>query len=184
MSNVIRSFCLFAFVGLLMTGCQKDDEKIAPRNVFTYNGIEYDLAKGILLDYGQIGKGEGHTQHLYLYSSGISIHESNGKFDSTSGKGHFIYFEIFSPTGGVLADGDYTYDINNTFKASTFDYSYAVLNSDPLTKSGDLYSVFWGDINIKKEDEKYAVTFDCLEAEGKHIAGFYKGALNYYYRGK
>ena len=181
MYNFTKSLCVFLFVSLILWGCKdKEEEVIVPKNIIAYNGTEYDLSQGLLIDYGQFSKDEGHTQVLFLYSSGITVHENAGKIDSTSGTGQLIYLEMFSPVTGLLADGEYTYDIYKTYKPSTFDYAYAVLNADYYTAEGDLYEMISGKVTVKKEKENYTISFDCIEGEGKHITGFYKGPLKYY----
>lgn len=183
MYNFTKLLCIFLFISSIMLGCKdKEEEIIVPKNVIAYNGVDYDLSKGILIDYGQFGKDEGHTQVLFLYSSGITVHENEGKIDSTSGTGQLIYLEMFSPVANMLGDGEYTYDIYKTYKPSTFDYAYAVLNADYYAGEGDLYEMISGKVTVKKEKEKdnYTVSFDCIEGEGKHITGFYKGPLTYF----
>jgi hypothetical protein len=37
-----------------------------------------------------------------------------------------------------------------------------------------------GTITVKKINTEYSITFDCVEGSGKHITGFYQGALKVY----
>lgn len=181
MARYSTSLCIVFSIAVLFLSCKKE-EVVVEKNQISYDGVNYDLAGGTLLDYGIIGKDEGHTQHLYLFSSGLK--NSEGYFDSTSGKGHVMYFEIFSPVASLLEEGEYVYDINKTYKASTFDDSYLKLNFDYRTNTGDLFTMFWGKISIKKAGTDYDITFDCIEGDGKHVTGYYKGPLSYYYEGR
>ena len=180
MLNSTRYFILLLFAVVLFSGCKKDDD-IVPQSTITFNGAKYDLANGLLIDYGQFAKTEGNAQVLFLYSSGIKIYEAAGKIDSTSGKGHVVYFEIFSPVANMLGDGDYKFDDNGTFFAKTFGFSYVVLNADYITSGGEVHKIIEGIVSVKKAGNIYDITFDCTEgSDGKKLSGFYKGPLKLY----
>ena len=180
MYNFTKLFCIIFALIFLIVSCKNNDEEIAPKNIITYNGIEYELANGFLRYYGQFSKDEGHTQVLFLYSPGITVHETAGKIDSASGKGHLIAFEIFSAVPESLGDGEYTFDFNNTYKEKTFDQGFALLNADYLTGDGTKYEIIGGKLTVKKDKDNYVISFDCIESEGKTLTGFYKGPLAYY----
>ncbi|GLU53138.1 hypothetical protein [Dyadobacter frigoris] len=180
MLHFTKSFFLLVIITFIFSGCKKDDE-IVPKNIVTYDGTDFELASGLILDFGQLSSSQGNAQVLFLYSSGIKIHESGGKIDSTSGTGHTVYFEIFSPTSTILGDGEYTFDPYFTYKAKTFSNSYTVFNANYATSQGEFHEIMSGKVVVKKEGNDYTITFDCKEdLAGKQLTGFYKGSLKVY----
>ncbi|SEI53478.1 hypothetical protein SAMN04487995_1204 [Dyadobacter koreensis] len=181
MFNFSKFAFLLLFSSFIFFGCKKDEKEIIPTSTITFDGATYDLANGLLIDYGQYTKAEGHGQVLFLYSSGITIHETGGQIDSTSGKGHVVYFEIYSPVSNALGDGEYAFDDTSTFLSKTFGYSYVVLNADYITSSGEVHAIIAGKVSVKKAGTIYDITFDCVEgSDGKKLSGFYHGPLKFY----
>lgn len=180
MSHFTKLFFLFVIVSFIFFGCKKEDE-VAPKNIVTYDGTDFEISSGLILNFGQLSTSQGNAQVLFLYSSGIKIHESGGKIDSTSGNGHTVYFEIFSPASTILGDGEYTFDPYFTYKEKTFSNSYTVFNANYSTSEGEFHEIFSGKVIVKKEGNDYIITFDCKEdLAGKQLTGFYKGALKVY----
>ncbi|MCF0058846.1 hypothetical protein [Dyadobacter sp. CY356] len=180
MLHFTKSFYLLVLVCFIFFGCKKDDE-IVPKNIVTYDGTEFELSSGLILYFGQLSSSQVNAQVLFLYSSGIKIHESGGKIDSTSGIGHTVYFEIFSPTSTILGDGEYTFDPYFTYKEKTFNNSYTVFNANYSTSQGEFHEIMSGKVIVKKDGNDYTITFDCKEdLAGKQLTGFYKGALKVY----
>ena len=179
MSSFTKSLCVFLLAGLVLFNCKKDEE-VGPKNTINIEGAEYDLSQGLLIDYGPYAANEPNAQVLFLYSSGVKIHEVGGKLDSTSGSGHAIYFEISSSVSKALTEGEYLFNPYPPFKAGTFLYSYAVFKANFVTFDGEFYEMAEGKITVKKEGVNYVISFDCTETDGKHITGFYKGPLKVY----
>ncbi|WP_221390560.1 hypothetical protein [Dyadobacter sp. NIV53] len=178
-----KSLCIFFLIGFLFTGCKKDEE-VVPKSIITINGVDYDLSQALLIDYGPFATGQPNAQVLFLSSSGVQFHEVNGKLDSISGVGHAIYFELSGSVPNALTDGEYAFNpFGPPYKGETFLYSYAVFQADFVTFDGEFYEISAGKITVKKEDSQYAISFDCTEIEGKHITGFYKGALKFFDEG-
>ena len=180
MLNFSKFLCLQVFIVFVFSACKKDDD-VTPKSILTFDGKTYDLASGLLIDYGKFKTTEGHAQVLFLYSSGIKIHEGAGKIDSTSGKGHIVYFEIFSPLSNTLGEGEYIFDDTATFLAKTFGFSYVVFNADYITSDGEVHEIIQGKVNVKKDGNNYELTFDCTEgSDGKKLTGYYNGPLKFY----
>ena len=152
-----------------------------PESIITFNGTTYNLANGLLIDYGQYSQKEGNAQVLFLYSSGITIHGAGRQIDSTSGKGNVVYFEIFSPVSNVLGEGEYAFDDAATFFSKTFGFSYVVLNADYNTYNREVHAIIAGKVSVKKTGDVYDINFDCVEGyDGKKISGYYHGPLKLY----
>jgi len=179
MRTFTKSFLLFVVVCSSLLGCKKDEE-VAPKNSFSYNGKDFDLSKVIMIDYGLAGPGLGYNIDLLLLPTGITVNELAGNIGTTTGKGDFLYFEIFSAVKDVLADGEYIFDPKETFKGNTFDYATAVFNADYTTNTGEQVEVTTGKLNVKKEGNVYILSFDCEISGGKKLTGFYKGPIKYY----
>ena len=179
MLNFTKLLCVFLLAGLVLTGC-KDKEEVDPANTLSYDGTSYDLSKGILLDFGQLGTGQGHNIDLYLMSSGLTVHEKGGMPDSASGKGELVFFEMFSPVANNLGVGTYNFDALQSAAASTFDFGETLVNANYQTGTGDVYRIVSGKVVVEKANDIYTITFDCKDNLGKPIKGFYKGTLKYY----
>ncbi|TDE16625.1 hypothetical protein [Dyadobacter psychrotolerans] len=179
MLNFTKLLCVFMLAGLVLSGC-KDKEEVDPADTVSYDGKSYDLAKGFMLDYGQLGTGQGHNIDLYLASSEIIIHEKAGMPDSTSGKGQLIFFEMFSSVPNSLAPGTYNFDALQSAVASTFDFGETLFNANYQTGTGEIYRIVSGKVIVEKNKDIYTITFECVDYLGKPIKGFYKGALKYY----
>jgi hypothetical protein len=167
---------LLLFSGLLW-GC-KDKDVVEPRSNMTYEGTEYELANGLLIDYGKYPPHEGSGQELFLSSSGVKIHENAGKIDSIYGMGHAIFFQLFTTGKGELSEGEYKFDYSQgPFKTGSFVYSYAVFNADFVTRIQNIYEMIQGTVTVKRDNTNYIITFDCIENGGKRIKGYFKGPL-------
>src|SRR5512133_2663186 len=84
-----------------MTGCSKDKGE---GNYFLYGGVEYPLNQGVMQFYGQLSEGAGYNFDISMFSSGI-VYDSD--VAALKGTGQAIYFEMFSSSASVLANGDY-----------------------------------------------------------------------------
>ncbi|NIJ53420.1 hypothetical protein [Dyadobacter arcticus] len=174
--------CQFAIVlfSFVFAGC-KDEEVVVPKSNLTFEGKDYELANGILIDFGKFPPHEGSGQELFLSSSGVTVHETAGKIDSIYGAGHAIFFQLFTAGVGELGEGEYTFDYSQgPFKTGSFVYSYAVFNADFVKRAENIYEMIQGTVTVKKDKTDYVITFDCIEDGGKHITGFFKGPLKVY----
>ena len=180
MLHFTKLLCVFLLVGLILSGCKKDEKEVDPANTVSYDGVSYDLAKGLLLDFGQHAKGQGYNIDVYLMSSGLTVHEKGGMPDSTSGKGELVFFEMFSPVANSLAAGTYNFDGLQSAAVSTFDFGETFINANYQTGTGEVYRIVSGKVVVEKNNEIYTLTFDCTDYLGKPIKGFYKGQLKYY----
>lgn len=178
MRHFTPSVALLFLSAFLLSGCKDTD--VTPRNELSYNGTEYELNSGFLVDYGQFSVVEGYVYVLLLYSSGIKIHEKNGLVDSTSGAGHAIYCEIASDMPDALSSGKYVFDPYSSLRARTFTNSYALLNADFVKLGNKPYWITGGKVTVEKEGENYIIKYDCTEREGERITVYYKGPLKAY----
>ena len=178
MKNLSKFIVAAFMLSVFFMGCKKDDD--TPKNHMTYNDTEYDLSQGVLENYGQVSRSSVYNFDLVLLSSGFVIHDSNGEFDSLSGSGHGIVFELFTSSFDDLAVGDYVYDAQSE-SAGTFDYANGVLDYDMETETGTEFEINGGKLTVVQNGNEYEVNFDCTTTvNGKKITGFYKGSLKYY----
>jgi hypothetical protein len=181
MRNFTKSVLFVLLCVVAMTSCDKKEDEIVPKTIMTYDGKDYELSKALLIDYGTFPPNEGNGQELFLSSSGVTVRESGGKIDSIYGRGHGIFFQLFGVSSNQLGEGEYTFDFSQgPFKAKSFFYSYATFDNDFVDWDADLHEMIAGTITVKKINTEYSITFDCVENSGKHITGFYKGALKVY----
>jgi hypothetical protein len=172
-------FLLLALVAAGLSACK--DKEVIPDSNMIYDGKEYELSNGLLIDYGIFSSNEGSGQELFLSSSGVKIREKGGKIDSIYGAGHAILFQLFSGKEGELTPGEYHFNYTpGPFKSGAFIYSYAVFDADFVKLSSRRYEMIKGDVTVGRSGENYIISFDCVETSGKHVTGYFRGPLNIY----
>lgn len=169
--------CVVAFL-LFFASCKKDSPtQEKSTNSLKVDGIEYEISKGILMNYG--GDGTKFNIELDLFSSGIIVHELLGLPDSVSGAGHGIVFNIYSSSSDKLTLGEYSYNKSN--QSGSFDDAYYVLNWDIAQQPTiDLIQINIGTIKVIKSGLEYELSFTGTDASNKVISVYYKGSLKYY----
>jgi hypothetical protein len=180
MKTIVSTLALIFLLCFAMAGCKKDSNKSdtpVTKNFLKVDGTEFAISKGILENYG--GDSSVFNIDLSLISSGITIHETLGMPDSSSGTGHVVYFEMFSSSVDKLAIGDYAF--NNTMHAGTFDGAEYVLNWNIAQQHNpNFIQLASGTVKVIKSGAEYELTFSGTDQNNKTISGSYKGSLKYY----
>ncbi len=157
---------------LFFAACSKDkdDDK---KNHFKYDGNTYEMASGVILNWGESWDGDSYNFDLYLFSEGIKY---NGIWDIT-GTGHGIFFEFFSPNENQLAAGTYHYDEDDEGKPFTFSWADFVIDFDIENETGTEIDIIGGSVKIEKSGSTYTITIDAVAQGGKPVTGYYKGSV-------
>lgn len=179
MKNLFKPIIAIVVLSLFVAGCKKDKKDAAANNNFNYNGVNYNLAKGFLENYGKTGT-EGYNIDLSLLSSEFTIHESMGEIDSVSGVGDAVYFEIYTSLPGKLDIKDYLYDAAGTRADGTFDAGGLMMGYNSSTQTGAALEITGGKVSVTSNGSEYEITFNGTASNGKTFTGYYKGALQYY----
>ncbi|MGE0078357.1 MAG: hypothetical protein AB7S48_10900 [Bacteroidales bacterium] len=138
-------------------------------NFFSFLDTEYELNKGLIVYNGENNDG-AYKLDLYLASSSIN-------FDSFTGTGNFIYFEIISNSRSGIASGNYNYDYSE--EVFTFDYATAYIDYDIESENGTEIDVENGTVTIVRNGSYYNITIDCENADGEKITGEYTGTIQF-----
>jgi hypothetical protein len=182
MRNMIRLLSGVLIVSTLFIGCDKDDDdKTSKKNYLKIGDKEYDLSAGILENYGTHKSWHyGYNNDLLLYSAGLSLIKEDDDWYLT-GKGHAIYFEMFSNSGNSLNNGDYTFSSTEPHPIGTFNEGGYVINFDSETgdDEGEV-NILSGKLSVSKSGNEYSITINCTDKNGIKITGFYKGTLHYF----
>jgi len=157
-----------------MAGCSKDKEE---GNYFLYGGIEYPLNQGVMQYYGQLTEGAGYNFDVSLFSSGITFDEVEADLDGT---GQAIYFEMFSSSATVLANGEYLFDMLASENALTFDKGNFGTNLDLNAQTGEVINIISGKVTVSKSGNEYEFTFSGEIQGGATVTGHFKGSIPYY----
>jgi hypothetical protein len=170
---ILPIILILAFL-IATVGCKKDKEETDKKNHLKYDGKTYDLAKGILINYGQWAEIEpNYNFDLLLTSSGID-------FEQETGQGHIIYFEFFTSSSSQLAAGTYNYH-SSSYNAFTFDYGEFAINGtvDPWSfqYEGEIEG---GSVKVEISGSTYTITINGTDSGGNKITGYYKGSLTLY----
>ena len=116
-------------MSLSFVSCEKDDED-TKKNQFTYDGVDYALAKGIIENYGLWNYEPNiYNFDLSFFSSGLILDEDA----DVTGTGDGLYFEMFSSSETELLPGTYTFDAQESGDANTFDIGMVVVNFNSTT---------------------------------------------------
>ncbi len=174
----MKQFTIQLLISLLLilvtTACKKDEEEKG--NHLNYKGITYNLDQGVLLYYGQwFDNPNSFNFDLTLLSSGIQYNEEE---DEYTGKGHGIYFELFSSSETELIPGKYIFDQEESLEPNTFKEAGFVINFDTSTEIGDVEEdIVSGSITIKVDGSTYDFIIDCKDDSGNTLTATFKGTL-------
>jgi len=167
--NILRYFLVATIaVVAILTSCNKDDDD---DNYFMYDGKKYTLNKGYIGYYGATGG--VYNFDIMLLSSGLQVDVKEGK---VTGKGHMMYFELWSSSSTGLDDGKFTFSILRG--VNKFTEAFAAINIDFATKEGDkLVEITGGNVDISTNDKITTLTFDLTAKDDKKVTGKFKGDL-------
>ena len=160
-------FVIPVVVLTLFTGCPGGDGVTVGKGTgsFTYDSTTYPLTNASIDDY-QDGWFE-----LYIASDGIDAYE-------WTGTGNIMYFELYSPTGGIAAG---TYDWNTPGSYYLWWCSMG-LNYDTATDSGTVeHDAVSGSISIAISGGTYTITWSVTMDDAKTITGSYTGTVSVWY---
>lgn len=183
MKNMMKLLIGVLVVSTVLISCKKDDDnEKETKNFLKIGETEYDLSAGILENYGTGDKGwyNGYNTDLTLYSKGLSM-ELDGNDYGMVGKGHLIYFEMFSTAGNVLDNKEYTFTSADVCPIGTFDEADYVINFDYENFVFESYAdIENGKVTVSVKGSEYSITINCTDKKGKKVTGFYKGTLRYF----
>lgn len=152
----------------VFTSCSSDDDD-KTTNYIEYNGEQDDLTKGTLEYYG-MGEGTGYNFDITLLSPNIS-------WETETGVGSGVYFELFSSSETELPSGTYTF--SQTQNPLTFDDGGFIFNFNIATEEGIDEDITDGTVKITNGGSTYTIEFNCTSTSGKTVKGHYSGALTY-----
>ncbi len=190
MKKLVKRTFIFSFSVVLLISCinkEKEDETPITKDSTVTNYLKIGTTKitlgtGMLENYGLSSMEndsnyyyDGYNFDLYLFEKGISIFSDEGEYFPV-GNGAYVYFELYSAKGTFLDTGKYTFSLTEPFATKTFDCG--VFSLDFETEE-DYTIISSGSINVKKSNDIYEITIDCLGDDGQRITGYYKGTLNY-----
>ena len=177
MKTNIPGIAVFLLVILAIAGCKKDSKNETAKNSLKVDGTEYEVSKGILVNYGAI-KTSVYDFSLILLSPGLTVYETAGLPDSIAGTGHYIAFEILSSDAAKLSAGDYPF--NNSELAGSFYYGGYLTNWNSATSQPDLVGLISGSLKVINNGAEYELSFTGKDFNNKSVTGYYKGSLRYY----
>jgi len=170
--KLFKAILILLTFGLISQGCSEDDGgQYTNSNEFSYDGSSYSLSKGAIIKYVSNKKSGPFQLDLCLASSNVN-------FDSLTGTGNFIYFEMFSTLSTALTSGEYfPAETGETF---TFDSAAIFINYNLTSEEGTSVGLTNGSVTIFNNGSSYTVTINCQDANGKKVSGSYTGALQFY----
>ena len=186
MKNIMKLLIGALVVSTVLISCKKDKDK-ETKNFLKIGETEYDLSAGLLTNYGKANNGDlhlGYNTDLTLYSKGLLLQTGEDDWDLI-GKGHAIYFQMFSSAGNVLDNMKYTYSSAIPSPIGTFDGGQYIINYVSETEDTDFADIMLsGEVNVSINGSEYTISINCTGKNGKKITGFYKGTLRYFDRSR
>lgn len=162
---------------LLIMGCKKDENKSSATGLgtLTYDGITYELDKGVLIYVGDFSTGT-HLMNLTLCTSGIWYDPSEYGF---RGIGDEVVLGLYSSSATELPTGTYSYsDIVATNQLS---HGYLSLGANCTEDTYEkMVSFSDGTVTIVKTGSTYEITITGQDEGLKAISVTFKGQFNFY----
>lgn len=162
---------------LAIAGCKKDSKEDTVANYLKVGTTDYEMTKGIIINSGP--DNSVYLMSVYLFSSGLTIHEVDGFPDSISGIGNMIAFDVYTSGSDKITPGTYIY--NSSELSGTFSDELYSVNYNPLTNIGDDFTdVQSGTLKVIQSGTEYEISFSGTDVNGKAVSGYYKGSLKTY----
>ena len=180
MKNMLSLSSCFLVIGVLFVACDKKKNETTPKNYFRLDEKNYELAFGILENYGKYYGDTAVNIDLSFFSPEVKIDEKVVPLDSITGTGAALYFEAFSADSTGLVSGNYTYDETESGNPWTFDVSIVVYDYNMATNKGNILNITSGKITVSRSGDNYSITFDCYTTDGKSVTGSFEGKLDMY----
>ncbi len=187
MKNSIKFLIVLFVMSSVFAGCDKDKDKdddtdsvvVAPTNYFMHGTTSYDISQCLMFGYGEYQPGI-FSIDINFITPGITLHQSNGQIDSTSGNGNIVYFELMTSDATLLDVGTYTYSDGTTSEIKTFEYGGAIIDyKSDGTGDETEYEVASGTLTVISNSSTIEITYDCIDLTGNVLKGHYKGAYTF-----
>jgi hypothetical protein len=165
---------IVAIIVMISVSCKKDEAD--KKSQIVYDGTEYELSKGYLVNYDSQESSGSYYFSLTLGSSEVNL----DNYGSMSGIGNGIFFDLYSTSATDLVEGIYTFD-KDTRNANTFNFGGVALNYDMSTLFNKSTSfakrVISGTITVSKSETDYEISFEGTIEGGVAVTAYYKGLL-------
>jgi hypothetical protein len=169
----MKKLLLILLIAPIMFSACKKDEEDNRTNGFTIGETEYELDNGTAVYFGVTVENGDINFDVYLFSSEID-------YNSTTGVGERIYFELFSETAEDIKSGTYTFNANQSGTAGTFGSGIKdiiTVDYDILRDSGTSYNVNGGTLIVSVSGNTYTFDFSLQLEDNSTVTGYYKGEL-------
>ncbi|WMI69211.1 hypothetical protein [Mangrovimonas sp. YM274] len=176
------SFLLAMVLGLSLFNCGPDsddndnnNEPETTANALVYDGEEYQLKNGYILNYGEMDVEGVYTFEIYLLDTNYEIMwgeliPENNVFSGLS-------FELFTENPAGLEPGTYNYTSIESVP-NTFDYGDMIINLNyEMDEEESFLEITSGTVTILENGTTYKLEFEGTTDEGLEFSGNYEGEL-------
>jgi hypothetical protein len=163
---------VMALFAIVFLSCKKDET--AKASTITYNGVEYDLTKGYIINLGATVKAAPAVYGfaVFLASSGITMET----YAPPTGTGNALGIWLYSSSQTDIAPGTYTY--GNTVEALKINEGFVMLESSySALKSLPQANIVSGTLVVAVNEAEYEFTFTGTITGGAAVSAYYKGTL-------
>lgn len=169
----------FFALGLLATvSCNDDDQTPTPEplpvNAVSYNGKNYTIDNGSVIDWGSW---EDHYNYDFFLTDGEMDFENETAVDATV----MVYAELWSPGTESFTTGTFNYDNSGVTGDKRFFENAAVVmdtnNNADLDENDDHLTVKAGSFKVSGSGTSYTVEVDVTLSNNKLLKGRYSGTF-------
>jgi len=176
MKKIVYFFCLI----IIVFGCtdNNDNETPSQNNYLKVDNAIHAIDSGYLIKSWVVNTEGIYQYDLYLYTEKVEFITLNSQYDSVSGFGNIVGFQLFSSDKDGLNNDTYVYNKTkntSTFSWSTYFIEYDLVNLTYKENSG----INNGEMVVSHIDKLYTISFDCDAENGKQITGYFNGKLRY-----
>lgn len=173
--KTLKSILILAFVACTLFSCDSDDDSgsdVSGNGIgsFTYDGNDFSLNKGSLINYG--GSGNSFNFDITLVSPSVSFDQ----FGDFNGTGDVIYFELWTDQQSGLKSGTYNFD-----SSSRSDFTFTIADVGvSCNENGNCTfedAAMSGSVTINRSGNNYDISFNFTTNTGEVITGNYDGSL-------
>lgn len=168
----------------LLISCSNDDEGTPVGSTITFNGTNYNMVGGLVLDYGAsdpVTFGANETHYNYDFTITDADISLVGPGASAT---LLVYIELFSPGTSGFEIGTFNFADENTTTVEDVDGEYFFFSGEIETdtdgvEGGDLdgpeYEITGGSVTVTGSGpENYIITYN-LSTDGGQLTGTYNG---------
>ena len=177
-------------VGAMMASCSSDDEKVVEpeaKNAFTYDGKEYGLKDGYIVDYGNIDPfynyDDTHYNYDFYISDGEYVKEQEDIWYDAVDAVTEISLYLFYPSSTTFGEAEFAFYDDETILDDIRDKAvfaaevwFDANGNGVRDEDGDPWiDATGGTVTVTGSDKNYTLFYELQLEDGKTVKGSFSG---------